>query len=82
MPGLKKSESSEYIGLAVAALAADLHVMHKTGTAFHVGELAREYRFRDIDGRRVPPFRIAESFVNMVKKFEKSQRKHGPKSRR
>jgi hypothetical protein len=38
--------------------------------AFHVGELAREYRFVDIDGRRVLPFRVVESFVNMVKKFE------------
>jgi hypothetical protein len=56
--------------------------MRKTGKAFHVGELAREYRFRDIDGRRVPPFRIVEPFVNMVKKFEKRQSEQGPKSGR
>ena len=79
---LKKSESPEYIGRAVAALAGDPHVMRKTGKVFHVGELAREYRFSDIDGRRVPPFRIVESFVNMVKQFEMRQGKHGPKSRR
>jgi hypothetical protein len=67
--GAGKSESPEYIGRTVAALADDPQVMRKTGKAFHVGELALEYRFRDVDGRRVPPLRIVESFVNMVKKF-------------
>jgi hypothetical protein len=46
--------------------------MRKTGKAFHVGELAREYGFTDIDGRRVPPFRIRESFASMVNKFNTS----------
>jgi hypothetical protein len=40
----------------------------KDGKAYHVGELAREYGFTDIDGRRVPPFRIRGSFVQMVNK--------------
>ena len=66
----------------MAALAGDPHMMRKSGKAFHVGELAREYRFSDIDGRRVPPFRIVERFVRMVKKFEKIQRKHGLNSGR
>ncbi len=48
--------------------------MRKTGKAFHVGELARVYGFSDIDGRRVPPFRIREPFVNMVKKFDRQNR--------
>ena len=82
IPWLKKSESPEYIGRAVAALAGDPHVMRKTGKAFHVGELAREYHFMDIDGRQVPAFRIVEPFVNMVKKLEKTQRKQGPNSGR
>ena len=73
IPWLKKSESPEYLARAVAALARDSHVMNKTGKAFHVGELAREYGFADIDGRRVPPFRIRESFVEMVRKFENEQ---------
>jgi NAD(P)-dependent dehydrogenase (short-subunit alcohol dehydrogenase family) len=71
IPWLKKSESPEYIGRAVAALAGDSRMMRKTGKAFHVGELAREYDFTDIDGRRVPPFRIREPFVDMVKRFNK-----------
>jgi len=43
----------------------------RTGKAYHVGELAREYGFTDIDGRRVPPFCIRETFVDMVKRFSK-----------
>ena len=82
IPWLKKSESPEYIGRAVAALAGDPHMMRKSGKVLHVGELAREYRFSDIDGRRVPPFRIVEPFVSMVKKFEKIQSKQGPNSGR
>jgi hypothetical protein len=82
IPWLKKSESPEYIGRAVAALASDPHAMRKSGKVFHVGELAREYPFSDIDGRRVPPFRIVESFVNMVKRFDKTKRKQGPNSGR
>lgn len=45
-----------------------------TGRLTNVAELAREYGFTDIDGRRVPPFRIRESFVNMVKKFNISHK--------
>lgn len=73
VPWLKRSESPEYIGRAVAALAGDARLMSKSGKAFHVGELAREYGFTDIDGRRVPPFIIREPFVHMVKKFAKQK---------
>ncbi len=72
VPWLKKSESPEYVGRAVAALAGDPRLMRKTGKAFHAGELAREYGFTDSDGRRVPPFIIREPFVEMVKKFQKA----------
>ena len=75
IPGLKRSESPEYLGRAVAALATDTRLMRKSGKAFHVGELAREYRFTDIDGRRVPPFIIRESFVAMVKRYENQSRR-------
>jgi NAD(P)-dependent dehydrogenase (short-subunit alcohol dehydrogenase family) len=71
IPWLKNSESPEYLGRAVAALAVDRRVMRRSGKAFHVGELAREYGFTDTDGRYVPPFIMRESFVNMVRKFEK-----------
>jgi NAD(P)-dependent dehydrogenase (short-subunit alcohol dehydrogenase family) len=50
------SESPEYIGRAVAALAADPHVFRKNGQLLWVGDLADEYGFTDIDGRRIPRF--------------------------
>ena len=67
---LKDSESPEYAGRAVAALAADKTLMRRSGKAFHVGELARQYGFTDINGRRVPAFIMREQFVDMVKKFQ------------
>ena len=50
------SESPEYIGRAVAALAADPDVLAKTGKIHFVGDLAGEYGFTDVDGRRIPRF--------------------------
>jgi NAD(P)-dependent dehydrogenase (short-subunit alcohol dehydrogenase family) len=70
IPWLENSESPEYLGRAVAALAGDARLMRKSGKAFHAGELAREFGFTDTDGRQVPPFIIREPFVDMVKKFE------------
>lgn len=57
-PALAKTESPRYLGRAVAALAADAQVMNKTGRVLRVGDLAAEYGFTDIDGRRVPPFEL------------------------
>jgi NAD(P)-dependent dehydrogenase (short-subunit alcohol dehydrogenase family) len=53
---LKNTESPYYIGRAITALAADPHVMKKSGQVLKVGDLAKEYGFVDIDGRYVPPF--------------------------
>jgi NAD(P)-dependent dehydrogenase (short-subunit alcohol dehydrogenase family) len=50
------SESTEFIGRAVAALAADSRVMSKSGRVHFVADLAREYGFTDVDGRQVPKF--------------------------
>jgi NAD(P)-dependent dehydrogenase (short-subunit alcohol dehydrogenase family) len=56
MMGFDKSESTEYLGRAVAALAADPKVLEKTGKIHFVADLAREYGFTDVDGRQVPRF--------------------------
>ncbi len=53
---LSDTESTEYIGRAVAALAADPDVMRKSGGIHTVGALAREYGFTDVDGTQPPPF--------------------------
>lgn len=60
VPELRDTESTEYVGRAVAALATDPNVMEKSGNTLMVGNLAREYGFTDIDSKYVPPFRIPE----------------------
>lgn len=60
---LSETESPEYLGRAVAALASDPEVMRKTGEALTVGELAREYGFTDVDGTQPPPFRMPEGWL-------------------
>ena len=57
---LDGSESPEYLGRAVGALAADKGVMGKAGQVLAVGDLAREYGFSDIDGRQPAAFRIPD----------------------
>lgn len=52
---LSNSESAQYIGRAVAALAADPDVIRKTGQSLWVSDLAVEYGFTDVDGRVIVP---------------------------
>ena len=54
--GFDKSESTQYLGRAVAALAADPDVLAKTGNIHFVADLAKEYGFTDVDGRYIPRF--------------------------
>ena len=53
-----QTESVEYIGRAIAALATDPGVMRRSGHALAVGNLAREYGFTDIDGRQPTAYPI------------------------
>jgi NAD(P)-dependent dehydrogenase (short-subunit alcohol dehydrogenase family) len=62
---LKKTESPEYAGRAVAALAEDKRVLRRSGKPYMTGELAREYGFTDVDGRQPPPFHVP-SFETML----------------
>src|SRR5262249_18136121 len=50
------SESPEYIGRAVAALARDNNCAKRNGQLLWVAELAQEYGFTDVDGRFIPLF--------------------------
>jgi hypothetical protein len=50
------SESPHYVGRAVAALAGDEEILEKWGGIYRTGELAREYRFTDVDGSQPAPF--------------------------
>jgi len=58
-----QTESVEYIGRAVVALASDPHVINKSGQTWTVGHLAREYGFTDVDGRQIPPFRFQDELL-------------------
>jgi NAD(P)-dependent dehydrogenase (short-subunit alcohol dehydrogenase family) len=49
---LADAETPHYSGRAVVALATDHERMGKSGRAFYVADLADEYGFTDIDGRR------------------------------
>lgn len=49
---LSNSESPQFIGRAIAALAADPAIMRKSGQVLVAAELAAEYDFVDIDGKR------------------------------
>lgn len=57
---LTNSESPEFVGRAVAALAADPDVMRHTGTVQVAASLAIEYAFTDIDGKVPRPLTLAD----------------------
>lgn len=55
---LSNSESPQFIGRAVAALAADPKVMDRTGGVLVAARLAQEYGFADIDGKTPAPLTL------------------------
>lgn len=57
---LTNSESPEFIGRAVAALAADPHVLRYTGRVLVAAALAQEYGFTDIDGKTPRPLALTD----------------------
>jgi len=57
---LSNSESPEFIGRAVAALAADPNVIRHTGAVLVAAALALDYGFTDIDGKRPRPLTLAD----------------------
>jgi NAD(P)-dependent dehydrogenase (short-subunit alcohol dehydrogenase family) len=57
---LSNSESPQFIGRAVAALAADENIMEKSGQVLVAAALALEYGFTDIDGKQPQPFTLEE----------------------
>jgi NAD(P)-dependent dehydrogenase (short-subunit alcohol dehydrogenase family) len=57
---LSNSESPDFIGRAVAALAADPDVLRHSGRVLVAAALAREYRFTDGDGNTPRPLTLAD----------------------
>jgi NAD(P)-dependent dehydrogenase (short-subunit alcohol dehydrogenase family) len=58
---LSNSESPQFIGRAVAALATDPNIMQKSGQVLIAAAIALEYGFTDIDGQQPRPITVAES---------------------
>ena len=57
---LRNSESPEFIGRAVVALATDSNCVRWTGQVVVAASLAREYGFTDIDGSQPRPLTLAD----------------------
>jgi NAD(P)-dependent dehydrogenase (short-subunit alcohol dehydrogenase family) len=58
---LSNSESPQFTGRAIAALAADPNIMQKSGQVLVAAALALEYGFTDIDGKQPRPLSLQDS---------------------
>jgi dehydrogenase/reductase SDR family protein 1 len=58
---LRNSESPQFVGRAVAALAGDENIMAKSGQVLVAAALAEEYGFTDIDGTQPRPLTLANA---------------------
>jgi len=58
---LSNSESPQFIGRAIAALAADPEIMRKSGQVLVAAQVALDYGFADIDGKQPRPITLAEA---------------------
>jgi dehydrogenase/reductase SDR family protein 1 len=54
---LENAESPEFTGKAIVSVASDPDNMRMTGSYQVVAELAEEYGFTDVNGRRPPSIR-------------------------
>ena len=57
---LSNSESPQFIGRTIAALASDPQIMTKSGQVLVAAAVAQEYGFTDIDGRQPRPLTVEE----------------------
>lgn len=57
---LSNSESPQFVGRAVAALASDADVIAKSGRVLVAAELAKEYGFADVDGKQPRPLTLED----------------------
>jgi NAD(P)-dependent dehydrogenase (short-subunit alcohol dehydrogenase family) len=57
---LSNSESPEFIGRAVAALAADPDVLRHTGQVLVAARVALDYGFTDVEGQQPRPLSLAD----------------------
>lgn len=58
---MSNSESPQFTGRVVAALAADPDIMQKSGKILVVAQEALEYGIQDIDGKQPRPVTLEEA---------------------
>jgi len=58
---LSNSESPQFVGRAVAALAADPRIMERSGSVLVAAQVALDYGFTDIDGKQPLPVTVEEA---------------------
>ena len=58
---MSNSESPQFTGRVIAALASDPNIMSKTGQVWVGAALAEEYGIQDIDGKRPRPVTLEEA---------------------
>ena len=59
---MSNSESPQFIGRVVAALASDPDVMKKSGQVLVAAALAKKYGIRDIDGKQPKPLTLKDFY--------------------
>ena len=57
---LSNSESPQFIGRAVAALASDPNVMQRSGQVLVAAAVAQQYGFTDVDGKQPRPLTLED----------------------
>lgn len=57
---LSNSESPQFVGRAVAALASDPNVIRRTGSVVVAAAAAEEYGFTDVDGKQPRPLALED----------------------
>jgi NAD(P)-dependent dehydrogenase (short-subunit alcohol dehydrogenase family) len=55
---LSNSESPEFIGMAIAALASDMNILEKSGSKMTAAQIAIDYGYTDIDGKQPVPLNV------------------------
>ena len=75
-PSFIESETPLFAGRAVAALASDPKILKKSGKVLSSWNLAREYGFKDADGR-VPMIAewVRENMPGFLEKVRESERR-------
>jgi NAD(P)-dependent dehydrogenase (short-subunit alcohol dehydrogenase family) len=75
-PSFIESETPLFVGRAVAALAADTKVLKKSGRVLASWNLAREYGFKDADGRQpFFPDWVRENMPDFLEQMRDSERR-------